>query len=173
MPRNEPALKLKEYTQVPNFFFDDLLPVLPDWCLRVLLFIWRKTVGWNKSADFISLSQIEKGARVSHRHAWEAADLLVRAEIFSRQKSGTRGMSRFIVNAQLDRQEAVRRLTQLLVPQRNQFPQGTSSPQELKAVPHGNFTGSSGEHTEIQPNKRHSVQETIPPTPNGIVESER
>jgi hypothetical protein len=49
------------YTQTPDELFDVLLPVLSGAELKVLLYIIRRTFGWRKDADTISLSQIMHG----------------------------------------------------------------------------------------------------------------
>jgi hypothetical protein len=49
------------YTQTPDELFDVLLPVLSGAELKVLLYIIRRTFGWRKEADMISLSQIMHG----------------------------------------------------------------------------------------------------------------
>ena len=55
------------YTQIPNRFMDELLATLNNCELRVLLSIMRKTFGWNKERDRISLSQIQKMTGLSHQ----------------------------------------------------------------------------------------------------------
>ncbi|MDQ2809787.1 MAG: replication protein [Chloroflexota bacterium] len=49
------------YTNVPDSFFDVLLPLLTDVEIRVLLYIIRRTYGFKKPADTVSLSQITDG----------------------------------------------------------------------------------------------------------------
>src|SRR5215213_3594469 len=49
------------YTQVPDELFDVLMPSLPDAELRVLLYIVRRTFGFKRDADAISLSQMVSG----------------------------------------------------------------------------------------------------------------
>lgn len=49
------------YTQVPDELFDELLPVLSGAELKVLLYIVRRTFGFKKPSDNISLSQITDG----------------------------------------------------------------------------------------------------------------
>jgi phage replication O-like protein O len=49
------------YTVVPDDLFDDLLPELSGAELKVLLYIVRRTFGFKKDADTISLQQICKG----------------------------------------------------------------------------------------------------------------
>ena len=49
------------YTQVPDEFFDDLMVDLSEAELRVFLYLMRRTFGFKKSADAISLKQIING----------------------------------------------------------------------------------------------------------------
>jgi len=49
------------YTQVPDELFDQLMPTLSDAELRVLLYIIRRTYGFKRQADDISLSQMVSG----------------------------------------------------------------------------------------------------------------
>ncbi|MGI8586075.1 MAG: hypothetical protein ACR2M0_00070 [Chloroflexia bacterium] len=49
------------FTAVPDSFFDVLQPLLTDVEVRVLLYRIRRTYGFKKPADTISLSQIVRG----------------------------------------------------------------------------------------------------------------
>jgi hypothetical protein len=52
-------------TQIPNFVIDRLMPTVSNACLAVVIFVCRKTFGWGKAEDRISLTQIEKGTGLS------------------------------------------------------------------------------------------------------------
>lgn len=49
------------YTQVPDALFDELLPRLSGAELKVLLYVIRRTLGFKKRADRISLGQMQHG----------------------------------------------------------------------------------------------------------------
>ena len=49
------------YTQVPDELFDELMPHLNESELKVLLYIIRRTFGFKKDSDHISLSQMAEG----------------------------------------------------------------------------------------------------------------
>ena len=51
------------YTQVPDELFDELMPQLTEAELRVLLYVIRRTFGFKKSSDDISLKQLVEGIR--------------------------------------------------------------------------------------------------------------
>lgn len=59
------------YTQVPNEFFDVMAKDLSEAELRVFLAIARKTFGWSKRRDKISLSQLEKMTGLSRQSVLE------------------------------------------------------------------------------------------------------
>jgi DNA-binding transcriptional ArsR family regulator len=50
-------------TQTPNYFLDHLAPHLTEAELRVLLYVIRRTYGFQKHGDHISLSQLIEGIR--------------------------------------------------------------------------------------------------------------
>ena len=45
--------------QVPNFIVDQLIQTISPNALKIYLIIIRKTKGWNKEADYISISQLQ------------------------------------------------------------------------------------------------------------------
>jgi hypothetical protein len=49
------------YTQIPDQFFDELMPILSGNETKVLLYIFRRTFGFKKETDNISLSQMVSG----------------------------------------------------------------------------------------------------------------
>src|SRR5215213_6455512 len=51
------------YTQVPDELFDVLAPTLSEAELRVLLYIVRRTFGFKKESDDISLKQLVDGIK--------------------------------------------------------------------------------------------------------------
>jgi hypothetical protein len=51
------------FTQVPDIFFDEVAPNLTEAELRVALYVIRRTFGWKKDQDRISLRQMVEGIR--------------------------------------------------------------------------------------------------------------
>ena len=49
------------YTSIPDDFFDVLAPELTEAELRVLIYLMRRTFGWKKSSDDVSLKQLVEG----------------------------------------------------------------------------------------------------------------
>ncbi len=86
-------------TIVPDDVFDVLAPELTEAELRVLLYVIRKTFGWKKNEDAISISQMvsgvktrdgrvmDKGTGMSKSAVWRGANGLVEKGILNRQQS--------------------------------------------------------------------------------------
>jgi DNA-binding MarR family transcriptional regulator len=55
------AIMQEGYTQVPNRFLDEIAPDLSASELRVMLYIFRHTLGWQKLSDTISYNQFING----------------------------------------------------------------------------------------------------------------
>jgi hypothetical protein len=138
---------LPESTPVPNRLFAILHLLTPSEVL-VFLFIWRKTVGWQKSSDYISLSQIQKATGVGRRQALAASKLFANAGFYKRSRDGARGMALI----ELDIEgigDAFERLF-ALVSERNQCQKETSTgvAESIVPVPVRTLTGVKETHTE-------------------------
>lgn len=59
------GFRAPQYTQTPNEFFDELAPKLTEAELRVLIYVIRRTFGFHKDADAISISQMTNGITAS------------------------------------------------------------------------------------------------------------
>jgi hypothetical protein len=78
------------YTQVPDAVFDELIPNLTESELRVLLYIVRRTFGFKKTSDAISVNQmvgglvtrdgrrLDHGTGLSRSAVWRGANGLVK-----------------------------------------------------------------------------------------------
>lgn len=92
---------LPNSTPVPNYVFDELLQLrgIPGSTLRVLLFLIRKTVGWNKKSEYISLTDIMEGARVDRHAAADGIKSILAWGLFSRVSGkATRDKSLYTIN---------------------------------------------------------------------------
>jgi hypothetical protein len=106
---------LPESTPVPNFFFDKLMPLFPHAQFKVLLFLWRKTVGWQKERDILSLSQIERGAGVCRDVAISGVRLLQELGLFTKNStSHYRGSNEFKIIADYEKQQVIGQLERLV-----------------------------------------------------------
>lgn len=74
---------------LPNSIIDELLPELSHSELKCYLCVLRKTKGWNKEEDAISVTQFMKVTGLSNKAVISACESLVEREILER-KSGDR-----------------------------------------------------------------------------------
>lgn len=109
------------YTRLPNDIIE-AMPYLGNGELRVLLAIARKTIGYQKESDRVSVSQIETLTGLAHRHALSALKSLVERGFISQEQIGKQSY-KYSVKP---------------VPLGNQLPTGTSTPREPEPVPLGN-----------------------------------
>ena len=83
------------FTQIPNVFFDEIYSNLGYAELKVLLYLMRRTYGFHKKADKISLTQFEKGIEgldngtgLARKNIFQALDSLVKKELVVINKKG-------------------------------------------------------------------------------------
>ncbi len=79
------------YTQTPNDLFDHWLPLLKEVELKVLLVIIRKTFGWHKVEDFISISQLELLTGSSATNVINAVKSLIQKGLVKKELYGKKG----------------------------------------------------------------------------------
>jgi len=79
------------YTQTPNDLFDHWIPHLKESELKVLLVIIRKTFGWHKERDRISISQLERFTGLSEKSVLCAVKSLISKGVIKKQTIGERG----------------------------------------------------------------------------------
>ena len=83
---NRRELRLEDnFTQVPNEIIETLARVnLNSYESRVLWFIIRKTCGWHKDIDWISLSQLSEGTLIEKPNISRTINSLVKRNIIVR-----------------------------------------------------------------------------------------
>ncbi len=104
---------LPSSTPVPNWFFDQLMPEVPESVLRVFLYLFRKTIGWNNETEEKSLQQIMADNKIASRHtAVYAVKILCECWSFWRKTRGKKGQhsSIFAVNGIRDHDQAWARI---------------------------------------------------------------
>lgn len=65
------------YTQIPNIIFDHWMKELSPACFKVLCVICRKTFGWHKGKDKISIKQLMEHSGLSRQGVVTSVDLLI------------------------------------------------------------------------------------------------
>ena len=75
---------------LPNIYIDEIMKYLSGSETKVLFFVMRKTFGWQKERDRISLTQFEKGTGLSRQSIINSLESLVQLQILSKdiQKAG-------------------------------------------------------------------------------------
>jgi phage replication O-like protein O len=97
MQESEKAIPEPNFFQCPNIIIDKYLKELSGSELKCFLFIVRKTKGWHKDVDAISISQFEEYTGLSNRAVIDACNSLVsRGFIF--QDVGQRGVKLFTLD---------------------------------------------------------------------------
>lgn len=79
------------YTQTPNDLFDHWLPFLKEVELKVLLIIMRKTFGWHKIKDRISISQLQKLSGSTETNVIKAIKGLIAKGLINKEVIGPNG----------------------------------------------------------------------------------
>jgi len=74
------------YTQTPNVFFDDWMKILSPGEFKVLMCINRKTFGWHKTEDSISLSQIVEMSGLSKSGVVRSLSALESRKLIERER---------------------------------------------------------------------------------------
>lgn len=73
------------YTKIANELYDAITRWhLSSYEYRILIFIIRKTYGWNKKEDWISLSQFSEGTNIRKPHVSRSLSLLIKQNIVTK-----------------------------------------------------------------------------------------
>ncbi len=100
------------YTQTPNAIFDELMADMGNAELRVVLAISRKTFGWHKERDVISLSQLEKMTGLARDSVVSGIQRAIERGVVRRTKSGNSYAYELIVGLPNHREHIDSRATQ-------------------------------------------------------------
>lgn len=85
------GLRAPSYTQTPNEIFDEWLPHLKLVEIRVLMVVLRKTFGWHKTHDRISLTQLEKLTGSRRGDILKAVEKLEKMTLLRKHVVGEKG----------------------------------------------------------------------------------
>ncbi len=79
------------FTQIPNDLFDEWLPKLEGSELKIILVIMRKTFGWHKVRDFISISSLVKITGLIEETVVRSVKSLLKKRLISKKVEGPVG----------------------------------------------------------------------------------
>lgn len=80
-------IQVPNHTQIPNTFIDESMSKLTHAQFKVLIAICRKTIGWHKHSDYISISQIVELANVSNKTVVQALKELEKMGYITTEKT--------------------------------------------------------------------------------------
>lgn len=84
-------LPVPNYCQVPNILLDEWISKLGHAEFKIIMYMCRKTFGWHKTSDRISLSQIEKATGFVRNHITRAIKSLCEKGLLRKLKTGEKG----------------------------------------------------------------------------------
>jgi phage replication O-like protein O len=87
------ALSKINHTQLSNDFIDRIMSRVNGNAVKVFLAISRKTIGWHKDTDEISLTQLEAMTGLSRKTILSAVQMLIKADVITATASRGRGHS--------------------------------------------------------------------------------
>lgn len=96
------SIPLPNYTQLPNIIIDEWLDKLTGLQLKILLVICRKTIGWHKLVDKISLTQLVNITKSARDKICDAVRALVAFGLIIKEVTGPKGLeeTRYELNFQ-------------------------------------------------------------------------
>jgi len=84
------------HTQVPNGFIEGDMSTLSGSAVKCFIAICRKTIGWHKESDYISISQMQELTGISNTSVIKAVRALEDSGMITKERS--RGMNKYTVN---------------------------------------------------------------------------
>jgi phage replication O-like protein O len=143
-------LLIPNTTQVPNVLLDVVMPAIKNASLRVLLAVARKTYGYQKSADDISLTQLQKLTGLSRQGVVNGISGL--GNLLGIE-NGDDGMNRYRLNVDLSSGELVNLFDQSKkLTSQKRSPQGSQRSRHTK--PNKNKTNICGPSPVPNPETR-------------------
>jgi phage replication O-like protein O len=115
------------YTQTPNELFDYWLPKLKLVELRVLMVIFRKTFGWHKTRDRISLSQLQNLTGSHHQDIAKATFKLEQLGLITKEVLGEKGNQQTFYELVIKEDKIKEKITYEEIPPRKYLRGNTSS----------------------------------------------
>jgi DNA replication protein DnaC len=119
---------IRGFTQVDNFLLDDVFPLVGTKFPKypsVLLAVIRKTIGWHKDSDWISLTQLERQSGARRKCVVAAVSFWCQTGLVRKEgRSGPRGTVRYAFISDYDPAALTSILRELVKPP-DWFPQET------------------------------------------------
>lgn len=82
---------MEPYTAIPNWILDDVLPVISPASTKVLMLIMRRTAGWQRESDAISVRQFSAALNLSRPTVLKALKELIACKVIAVDYGSTHG----------------------------------------------------------------------------------
>jgi hypothetical protein len=82
---------MEPYTAIPNWLLDDVLPVISPASTKVLMLIMRRTAGWQRESDAISVRQFSAALNLSRPTVLKALKELIACKVIAVDYGSTHG----------------------------------------------------------------------------------
>ena len=100
-----------QFTTVPNQYYDEIMPRITNLAaLKVYECIMRKTIGWGKSGDWITIKQLIELTHLSRQSVCQGASCLEREGLIWTIKVGNPGREKKLYFLATDQTEALEML---------------------------------------------------------------
>jgi len=153
----EPFIPNPNYTQIPNVFLDDVLPQIKSLAeMKVVLVVMRKTFGFHKRADMLSISQIKTLTGLSHQSVIDGIEAATARGILQRKPRGISFAYAVHLQAEKHAAQVVKNLDHLSESGSQEF-----RPEVVKNLDYPRVAGSQEFRHTKESTTKESIKESI------------
>lgn len=118
---------MEPYTAIPNWIMDDVMPVISPASAKVLMYVLRRTAGWQRESDAISVRQFSTALNLSKPTVLKALKELIGHRVIAVDYGSTHGDRDVNVYSVLGSQDFLPRGQDILPPSKKDLPRGQES----------------------------------------------
>jgi hypothetical protein len=118
---------MEPYTAIPNWIIDDVMPVISPASAKVLMYVLRRTAGWQRESDAISVRQFSTTLNLSKPTVLKALKELIGHRVIAVDYGSTHGDRDVNVYSVLGSQDFLPRGQDILPPSKKDLPRGQDS----------------------------------------------
>lgn len=118
---------MEPYTAIPNWIIDDVMPVISPASTKVLMYVLRRTAGWQRESDAISVRQFSTTLNLSKPTVLKALKELIGHRVIAVDYGSTHGDRDVNVYSVLGSQDFLPRGQDILPPSKKDLPRGQDS----------------------------------------------
>ena len=158
------------YTPVPDELFDEQLPDLSGAELKVLLYIIRRTFGFKKESDNISLNQLLHGITTKEDVVLDRGTGLSKKTLLDTIRNLIE--KNLIISERRRSKEKGDEPTTYRLNIIGETAENTNTPRGVKSTPGGEVKSTPGARSKNYTTQETVIQETVTNTVNGVVKGE-